>query len=203
MKELLITPQYMVDFTSKVDISSTPPKYDVYIEFIALTHKVSKGFNLALVDWNKFSEVFDLSLQSYNSKLETMRKVSRIAPPRLLLLKNGAFESLKREICGFGSSHDHVPTAPAQYNTPRLLTKPSLVTLIDSFVLDISGLVLPTISELEDEVNRSAVQLAMSSEMSLGEVSDALTNTLKKGIKDAEKLVGHPLSYAEMRGLFG
>lgn len=221
MKENKMNGCDLVDFTSRTDVSGSPPRYVIYVELLASDNSNLKipwknSLHLSLIDWSTFSEKLDENLQICNPIYGSKRAINRIAPLQLLLLKCGAFEKLRLSSCGQkGSVESDIAslddvskkvgsyTAIAQYKTPRLLKKLHQILLMDSFVLNVQALERPTVDELASEVNQSAVHIAVSSDASSRNVYDMLQNTLQRGIEDAEKLEGHKLSYGEMRNLFG
>jgi hypothetical protein len=206
MRENMISGRNLIDFSTRTDLSESPPRYVIYTEFLASdnsseTAPCCTSLHLSLIDWETFAQKYDENLQDCNPIYASKRAIGRVAPLRLSLLKHGAFERLRISSC----SPDLPDSAASysQYKTPRLLKKPLQVLLMESLVLSPQSLKRPTIDELASKVNQSAVGISFSGNIPSGEVLGMLQDTLQRGIKDAENLEGRTLSYGEMRNLFG
>ena len=108
----------LVDFTSRLDLSCSPPRYNVYIEFIqANRHNVVhpdplafvRGLDLSLIDWPEFASRFDSFLQDLNPVYGKKRESERIASLQIKVMKHGSFNELKLAICGLGISPGETP----------------------------------------------------------------------------------------------
>ena len=109
----------IVDYTTRIDLSSSPLRYVLYIE-------LSQEFAV-LPDLELFQNQIDDILLSLNILYLNFRESKSIEKPQIKLVKQNTFKSLKQKILSRGSSE-------SQFKMPRLLKEQILIDYIESFV---------------------------------------------------------------------
>ena len=109
----------IVDYTTRIDLSSSPFRYVLYIE-------LSQEFEV-LPDLELFQNKIDDILLSLNILYLNFRESKSIEKPQIKLVKQNTFKSLKQKILSRGSSE-------SQFKMPRLLKEQILIDYIESLV---------------------------------------------------------------------
>ncbi|MEH2070262.1 MAG: GH3 auxin-responsive promoter family protein [Nostoc sp.] len=107
----------IIDYTTSIDVSSFPVKYNIYLE-------VSKIFT-TLPDLTSFRDKFEQVIYDLNVLYLNTRKANIIGAPEIKLLKRDSFKMLKNQIISQGTSE-------AQFKMPRLLKNVEQVNFIES-----------------------------------------------------------------------
>ena len=110
----------IVDYTTKMEFSNHPWRYVIYLEVSPIF--VSPP-NLKLCQEKMEQAIYDL-----NENYLRLRQVNSIGPLELKLVKNGAFESLKNQMIGQG-------TSATQFKMPRLLKNLALTGFLETMVV--------------------------------------------------------------------
>ena len=110
----------IVDYTTRIDLSSSSLNYVLYIE---LSQEFEVLPNLKLYQ-NKIDDI----LSSLNVRYLNYRKSNSIGKPQVKLVKRDAFKRLKQKILSRGSSE-------TQFKMPRLLKEPILIDFIENLVI--------------------------------------------------------------------
>ena len=110
----------IVDYTTRIDLSSSPLRYVLYVE-------LSREFE-CLADLKLYQHKIDEILSSLNVLYLNFRESNSIQEPQIKLVKRDTFKSLKQKIIARGSSE-------SQFKMPRLLKEPILIEYIESLVI--------------------------------------------------------------------
>ncbi|MDJ0633495.1 MAG: GH3 auxin-responsive promoter family protein [Xenococcaceae cyanobacterium MO_188.B29] len=109
----------IVDYTTRIDLSSSPLRYVLYIE-------LSEEFAV-LPDLKRYQNQIDDILSSLNVLYLNFRESKSIEKPQIKIVKQNTFKSLKQKILSRGSSE-------SQFKMPRLLKEQILIDYLESLV---------------------------------------------------------------------
>jgi len=109
----------IVDYTTTINLNLSPFRYIFYIEFEKL---IPLDYDLT-----SLAKEIDRQLKSINILYSTFRKANSIGNLELKIVKEGAFNLLKKEILQRG-------TTESQFKMPRLLKSPELVDYLEKIL---------------------------------------------------------------------
>ncbi|WP_442944287.1 hypothetical protein [Nostoc sp.] len=107
----------IIDYTTSIDVSSFPVKYNIYLE-------VSKTFT-SIPDLTSFRGKFEQVLYDSNVLYLNTRKANIIGAPEIKLVERDSFKMLKNQIISQGTSE-------TQFKMPRLLKNVEQVNFLES-----------------------------------------------------------------------
>lgn len=110
----------IVDYTTKMEFSSRPWRYIIYVE-------VSRTFE-APFDLKQCQVRMEQFICERNETYLELRQANSIGSLELKLMKNGTFESLKNQILLQGTSQ-------SQFKMPRLLKNSALIEFLETMVV--------------------------------------------------------------------
>ncbi|NNF63038.1 MAG: GH3 auxin-responsive promoter family protein [Acidimicrobiia bacterium] len=121
--EGLVSPDELVDYTTRVDVDASPPRYVVYLELESGT--------VSNTELNRAADRFDQRLIDANPTCEGFRRNGLLGRPNLAVVAPGTFERLRTLI----ASGD-LPTSASQLKVPRRVDDPRQVQLMSEAVIE-------------------------------------------------------------------
>ena len=119
----VVSPGELMDYTTRIDVDASPPRYVVYLEL------PSEAVSSEKLD--QAADRFDARLIEANPTCEGFRRNGLLGRPTLAVVAPGTFGELRSLI-----SNGELPTSASQLKVPRRIDDPRQVQLMSDAVIE-------------------------------------------------------------------